>query len=335
MSSIKKILIISDGIPGHFNQSNGVALMISETCDCVITTHELSWHFYSLRSACTFIAKLLLRFNNKNIARGILWLYTPINTQGYDLVIAAGGNTMPVSAAIKLAHSLPVIQLGSPRGLHSSMFNALVTVEKYFDHPSNIVAAISPNLYSPAVCSIAAEKDNLSDHILFLIGGEGIGYSYSTNEWESMLTSIQALSSKIKLPISIVTSRRTSPEVEDLFQSRLTNILGDYSVWFHHGDKNFNLAALLGSAKNIFVTEDSAMMISESISSGKPVTTLYPSNIKSPLRYESHISKYANLELIKRSPLYDFELRSQQDLNARITEHRQELVKKLVRAIAW
>ena len=332
---MKKILIISDGIPGHFNQSNGVAFIIEETCECAITTHELSWRHYALRSACNIFAKLLLRFNNKNIARGILWMYSPINIQGHDLVIAAGGNTMPVSAAIKLAYSLPVIQLGSPRGLHSSMFNALVTIEKYFDHPSNIVATISPNLYSPAICSIAAQKDNLSDHILFLIGGEGIGYSYGLNEWESMLTSIQGLHSKIKLPISIVTSRRTPSEIEDLFQSRLKNILGDYCAWFHHGDKNFNLAALLGSAINIFATEDSAMMISESISSGKPVTTLYPSNIKSPLRYENHISKYADLALIKRSPLYDFELRSQQDLNARITEHRQELVKKLMRAISW
>ena len=332
---MKQILIISDGIPGHFNQSNGVALMISETYECTITTHKMSWRLNFLRSACTVIAKLLLRLENKIIARCILWMYSPIHIQGYDLIIAAGGNTMPVSAAIKLAHSIPVIQLGSPRGLHSSMFNALVTIEKYFEHPSNIVAAISPNLYSPGVCSIAAEEDNLSEHILFLIGGEGIGYSYSTNEWEGMLTSIQALSSKTKLPISIVTSRRTAPEVEDLFQSRLKNILSDYSAWFNHGDKNFNLAALLGSAKNIFVTEDSAMMISESISSGKPVTTLYPSNIKSPLRYENHISKYADLELIKRSPLYDFELRSQQDLNARITEHRQELVKKLMRAISW
>jgi uncharacterized protein len=332
---MKKILIIRDGIPGHFNQSNGVALMISETCDCVITTHELSWRLYLLRSACNFFAKLLLRFNNKNIARGILWMYTPINIQGQDLVISAGGNTMSASAAIKLAHSLPVIQLGSPRGLHSSMFNALVTVEKYFDHPSNIVAAISPNLYSPAVCSIAAQKDDLSDHILFLIGGEGIGYSYSVHEWEKMITSIQALNAKIKLPISIVTSRRTSSVIEDLFQSRLKNILGDYSAWFHHGDKNFNLAALLGSAINIFVTEDSAMMISESISSGKPVTTLYPSNIKSPLRYRNHISKYEDLGLIKRSPLHDLKLRSQQNLNARIEEHRQELAKKLARSIGW
>jgi len=332
---MKRILIISDGIPGHFNQSNGVALMIKETCECAITTHELSWRLYALRSVCNIFAKLLLRFNNKNIARGILWMYSPINIQGHDLVIAAGGNTMPVSAAIKLAYSLPVIQLGSPRGLHSSMFNALVTIEKYFDHPSNIVATISPNLYSPAVCSIAAQKDNLSEHILFLIGGEGIGYSYGLNEWESMLTSIQGLHSEIKLPISIVTSRRTPPEVEDLFQSRLKNILGDYCAWFHQGDKNFNLAALLGSAINIFVTEDSAMMISESISSGKPVTTLYPSNIKSPLRYENHISKYADLELVKRAPLHDLELRSKQNLNARIIEHRQELAKKLMRAIGW
>jgi hypothetical protein len=332
---MKKILIISDGIPGHFNQSKGVALMISEAYECSISTHELSWRLYFLRSACNVFGKLLLRLNNKKIARGILWMYAPIDIQGHDLVIAAGGNTMQVSAAIKLAHSLPVIQLGSPRGLHSSVFNALVTTEKYFDHPSNIVAAITPNIYSPAICSIAAQKDNLSDHILFLIGGEGIGYSYLPNEWESMLTSIQGLGSKIELPISIVTSRRTSPEVEDLFQSRLKNNLSNYSAWFHHGDKDFNLAALLGSATNIFVTEDSAMMISESISSGKPVTTLYPSNIKSPLRYENHISKYADLDLIKRSPLFDFELRSQQNLNGRITEYQKELVKKLVRAIEW
>ena len=71
---MKKILIISDGIPGHFNQSNGVAFMIKETFECAITTHELSWRLYALRSACNIFAKLLLRFNNKNIARGILWM---------------------------------------------------------------------------------------------------------------------------------------------------------------------------------------------------------------------------------------------------------------------
>ena len=77
------------------------------------------------------------------------------------------------------------------------------------------------------------------------------------------------------------------------------------------------------------------MMISESISSGKPVTTLYPSKINSPLRYENHISNYADLELIKRSPLFDWDFRFEQNLNSQITEHREELTKKLMRAIGW
>jgi len=332
---VKKILILSDGIPGHFNQSKGIALLISEICECTTIIHQISWRVHFLRSVCTLIARFLLQLNNKMIASSILWMYSPIKIQGYDLIVAAGGNTAPLSAAIKLVFSLPVIQLGSPRGLHSSMFSGLVTVEQYFDHPSNIVAAVTPNLYSPAICKRAAHEKNLVEHILFLIGGEGIGYSYSTNEWENMLLNIQNIHSKMKYPISIVTSRRTSPEVEVLFQSSLKNILGNYSAWFHQGDKNFKLDALLGSAKNIFVTEDSAMMISESISSGKPVTTLYPSRIQSPKRYEQHLSKYSDLGLIDRQPLSDFHIASKQDLNQKITEYRAELANKLMQRVRW
>ena len=55
----------------------------------------------------------------------------------------------------------------------------------------------------------------------------------------------------------------------------------------------------------------------------------------SKLQGDNHISKYADLELIQRSPLNDFELRSQQELNTRITEHHDDLVKKLMRTIKW
>ena len=45
-------------------------------------------------------------------------------------------------------------------------------------------------------------------------------------------------------------------------------------------------------------------------------------------------SKNEALELINKSPPYDLNLRSQQNLNARIAEYYQELVKKLERAIS-
>ena len=55
----------------------------------------------------------------------------------------------------------------------------------------------------------------------------------------------------------------------------------------------------------------------------------------SKLQGDNHVSKYADLEMIQRSPLNDFELRSQQELNTRITEHHDDLVKKLMRTIKW
>ena len=50
------------------------------------------------------------------------------------------------------------------------------------------------------------------------------------------------------------------------------------------------------------VTEDSAMMISEAISSGNLVTTIYPKVI-SPSRYDNQIQHYLNRGLMSRSSM--------------------------------
>ena len=331
----KKIIILSDDIPGHFNQSKGIATLLSTQINASVSIETMVYKFTFLRSIITFLARILCRLMSELSANIIRHFYQNIDMNGVDLIIAAGGNTAPLSAALKKTFSVPVIQLGSPRGIPLRLFNALVTVEKYFDHPANIVVDITPNIYSPSDCLKAAKSQDMHHHLLFLIGGKGIGYSYEQEEWTALVKNIFYLQKDSQLPVTIVTSRRTDPIVEKKLQHELSSISSSYSAWYHKGDKNYNLAALFGSAKNIFVTEDSAMMISESISSGKPVTTLYPSKINSPLRYENHISKYADLELVKRSPLYDFEIRSKQDLNERIIDHRHELAKKLMRAIGW
>ena len=47
------------------------------------------------------------------------------------------------------------------------------------------------------------------------------------------------------------------------------------------------------------------MMISESISSGKKVTTLFPAFIDTPERYSNHIQKYRDLNLIDSQSIKD------------------------------
>ena len=332
---MKNILIISDGIPGHFNQSKGVASILSKTHPSNVHFTELSFKIHQLRGPITVFSRILMRLPNKLTANLVSFMYSSIETNGVDLIIAAGGKTAPYSAAIKVLNNIPVIQLGSPRGLHSSLFNALVTVERYYEDSSNIIASITPNLYSPEICSKAATEKKLSEHLLFLIGGEGIGYAYKDHEWTSLMASIRNLYNKTLLPITIVTSRRSDPKVENILQEGLTGIPLHYSAWFHQGDKDFNLAALLGSAKNVFVTEDSAMMISESISSGRPVTTLFPSGIKSPMRYKAHIQKYLDLNLITRESMQKFSTKEIDNSCENVQKHLEKLSNQLKERIQW
>ena len=332
---LKNITIISDGIPGHLNQSKGVAVLLAQSYRVNIELHEMAFKISFLRALFTIIARSLLKKPNRVSARIVSLLYSPLDLKNCDLIIAAGGKTAPCAAANSLLGNIPVIQLGSPRGMNSSLFSALVTVERYFNHPSNIVACLTPNLYSPDSCLRSSIEEGLKEHILFLIGGEGIGYSYEEDEWESLIAGMQYMHSVTKLPISIVTSRRSDPRVEKKLRSQLSNIPIEYSAWFHFGDKDFKLDALLGSAKNIFVTEDSAMMISESISSGQPVTTLYPSNINSPLRYQKHISKYEDLGFITRESIKKFSLKEKINTTKNVEEHLAKLKNKLIERINW
>jgi mitochondrial fission protein ELM1 len=100
-------------------------------------------------------------------AKIISALYSNISSSKLDLIIAAGGKTAPYSAALRILSKVPVIQLGSPRGLHSSLFNALVTVERYYEDSSNVIASITPSIYSPQVCNLAAQEKKLREHLLF------------------------------------------------------------------------------------------------------------------------------------------------------------------------
>tara|TARA_B100001093_G_scaffold495498_1_gene540057 strand:+ start:145 stop:1143 length:999 start_codon:yes stop_codon:yes gene_type:complete len=332
---MKNILIISDGIPGHFNQSKGVATILGKRHIARISIVDLKFKSHQLRRLITILSGLFMRMPNKFTAKLTSSLYSSIDTSEFDLVVAAGGKTAAISAALKILNDVPLIQLGSPRGLHSSLFNALVTAERYHEDSSNVIASITPNIYSPEVCVSAAKEKGLKEHLLFLIGGDGIGYSYQKKEWDSLITVIKNFYKKTNLPITIVTSRRSDPEVEKKLQSDLHNIPLEYSAWFHNGAKNLNLGALFGSAKNIFVTEDSAMMISESISSGKPVTTLFPADIKSPIRYKAQIQKYLDLGFITRESIEDFPIKEIENSLFNVQNHISKLCDQLEERILW
>ena len=328
-----KTLILSDGIPGHVNQSRGVSSLLAESITIDESIIVLKPKIYFLRSPIKLLARALCK-NLTNIkSRIIVNLFQSIDVSNIELVIAAGGNTAAYSAALSFLNKIPNIQLGSPRGIHSNNFNAHLTIDRYFDTPNNIVVDITPNLYSPELCQKASNEAAFENSCLMLIGGKGIGYSYEESEWDKLIANIISFT-KIHSPITIVTSRRTDPKIEDLFRHYLNGFYTDRSIWFHHGGANVNLAELFGNAAKIFVTEDSAMMISESISSGKKVTTLFPASVNTPDRYSQHIQKYRDLNLIDSHSITNaLTLDKDEDNIETINTMRQQLSEKIIKRI--
>ena len=300
-----KALILSDGIPGHFNQSRGVALLLGENIVLNEEVKNLEPKIRLLRSPIKLLARYLCKDLTKFKAQIIINLFKSIDSSNIKLIIAAGGNTAAYSAALSLLTAIPNIQLGSPRGIHSNNFDVHLTIERYFDTPNNLVLDITPNLYSPEICKDASNNKASNNSALLLIGGQGIGYSYEVNEWNQLIQNIISFTGSMHSKITIVTSRRTDPSIEALLRDKLSDCYTRDSIWFHHGGANANLAELFGNAAKIFVTEDSAMMISESISSGKKVTTLFPECIDTPDRYSKHIQKYRDSNLIDSQSIKD------------------------------
>ena len=193
---------------------------------------------------------------------------------------------------------------------------------------------ITPNKYSPSSCFRASINFHPQDFILLLIGGDGIGYTYSFSEYERFIYNINEFSKHSNNEILCVTSRRTDPKVENLFFQNIKQI-SEHSIWFHRGGANADLAKLFGSAQHIMVTEDSAMMISEAISSGNLVTTIYPKVINSPSRYDNQIQHYLNRGFMSRSSMeatitLDF---NRKNSSALIEGVQKQLVKSIIEKI--
>ena len=82
-----RILILSDGIPGHFNQSLGIVKILSEEIKIDYEIIESKLKYKLLRSFLMQLQKLLsMNFNLIN-AKIILGLFHKIDLTNFDLIV--------------------------------------------------------------------------------------------------------------------------------------------------------------------------------------------------------------------------------------------------------
>lgn len=263
---VKQILIISDGKPGHRNQSLGLAEAIARRTSVEISEREPMGRFEALRLC---LGGALPQLDDRP-----------------DLLIGAGHTTHLTLLALRRLYRAPAIVLMKP-SIPMGFFDLCLVPEH--DQPPkrpNIIATkgalnrMQPGEKAPGTGVI-------------LVGGPSKHYNWDE---ASVLQQISALLDKDPRSWLVASSRRTPASTEQALADQFC----DHFVPAAETGSNW-LPQQLAQTEVCWVTEDSASMVYEALTAGCRVGVL-PLNSDADSRISKGIEQLTAQGLVVRAP---------------------------------
>lgn len=302
-----RVLALSDGRPGHFNQTKGVLRALEFHYNV-----RIQWCELRLR---TGIARPILRaWLKATRSRFPIW---PVRcayrsdhwpASAPDLIVSAGGNTLPVNAWMARYLNARNLFVGSIRRFDPRGFWRVLSYEERKPTPPFLSWNITPVPLDTDELRVRGhqyrQQHRLTDVELWalLVGGNGGGYRYERADWERLANVLKWCANQYNIRWLVVTSRRTGSEAELMLREKI----GPYTasaVSFFSDDQGRFYKDFLGAADRVFTTEDSHMMLTEAVYSGKPVVSLRPRNARPDESNRMFLDAYVRHGWISRQAL--------------------------------
>lgn len=255
-----KVLILSDGKPGHLNQSLAFARLLGKPYEV---------RKVSLRS---FFSKVLsyicdwIRFYTKKLffIEGKICNFSGSN---FSIVISTGSNTYYANRTLAKKLGAKSIALMLPRGYRLD-FDLIIAQDH--DHPpkKENIFNIPVNLSFPQTQEIV-NRTQQRPCVAIIVGGPSRHFTMEPMIIEKYLDEIFQL-----FPdgdIIITSSPRTPSEIEKIiknYEFRFQVIYSEYQI--------NPVADFLAISDYVFVTEDSTSMISEAVTFGQACVEILP-----------------------------------------------------------
>lgn len=246
--------IITEGMAGTENQCIGIANALGLNYDVKRISLNQPWKslspYLGLETKSTF---------------------TPALSPPWpDILIASGRKSIAASRFIKKKSNgnTFTVQVQDPRISADHFDLVAVPAHDPLRGDNVIVTQASPNKITPALLDQAKQNfpefsEFAAPRVAVLIGGSSSAYTMD----ETITRTLAEQLSGLDASLMITCSRRTGEKNERI----LRDTLDHGSNYFWNGNGNNPYLALLAWADFILVTADSASMISESCTTGKPV----------------------------------------------------------------
>ena len=349
-----RAILLSDGKPGHYNQSLGV---IERMPEC-----EYHWIDVKFRSKQrdNLLRVLTRLFGGFRLPR---WLIkaclhmalqrdtlAEIHAVELDFILSTGSSVAAPNLLIGQLFDAKTVtcRRPSPVGIHH--FDLAILPRMYWSprrNRANVCKTLGvPNRVRPE--KLEAQRNelqtdsDLSDQkrLGVLIGGEDRYYTITETTALRLIEVLQQFATRWDIQLLLTTSRRTPLPVENLINERLSNTQHCPILVLAHGENSLTdpVGTIFALADVIIVTEDSFSMVCEAASSGKRVIILEVDHKtrRRPKQHQvySEIIRYAsvkwsdveNLEASLETALADESpIKSLQDTQAAATAVRRLL----------
>lgn len=250
-----KVLILSDGKPGHLNQSLAFARLLQLDYDLVDCR---------CRSRLAKAASYLL--DRLGVRTPALFRVAPYGRQ-YKAVVSAGSETYYANKVLAVRLKAKAVAIMLPSGYRLD-FDLIVAQEHDRPPQRTNLLSLPVNLAAPSpqgVVEFVAGQESVG----VIIGGPSRHFELSYGQLQQQLESIFSLFPGADLVAT--TSRRTPPEVEEL----VANLPFRRSVLFSREPVN-PIPDFLAHCQTVFVTGDSTSMVSEAVSFGQAAIEVLP-----------------------------------------------------------
>ena len=285
-----RAILLSDGKPGHYNQSLGV---IERMPEC-----EYHWIDVQFRSKHrdNLLRVLMCLFGGFRFPRRFIKACLHMALQrdtlaeiyavAPDFVLSTGSSVAAANLLIGQLFDVKTVtcRRPSPVGIHH--FDLAILPRMYWSprrNRTNICKTLGvPNRVCPEVLEMQRNQLqtdlNLPDQrrIGVLIGGED-RYDTITETTAARLSEVlQQFAAKWDSQLLLTTSRRTPSSIENLISKQLSNTQRCPILVLAHGETSLTdpVGTIFALSDVIVVTEDSFSMVCEAASSGKRVIIL-------------------------------------------------------------
>lgn len=326
VTPLKKILVLDDGKKGHLKQSLAVVKQIKKYRhdkgfspeNTPVDVIRINFRSEFRKTVFNAVTPLFCRYyqGRQELLKWALdeKSYDAAIKRYADVVVSCGSSLVGVNLALKTENYARNVTVLAPGPVARKKFTLVVVPAHDLKGkaPADNVAVteLAPNLIDPAeLGGFLPQGRNAfpGPCVGLLAGGDNRYFSFGVESARSVAVGIKAACGRVNGHFYATTSRRTTPGADAALKELLNSDTRSAGFVVGREDKDAHtVEKILASSDVILVSGESISMVSEAVSSGKPVLVFMPEKkTREYTKYERFVDRLASRSYLKRVAVGD------------------------------